>query len=232
MFKFFKKKNDIKNSDNNIEHQQNNWYSNRYNLIVIQRNVLLLLLLLLFGVITISIVTILKVSTSKTIEPFVVEIEKKSGIVTLVNPITVKQYSADEVLNNHFIVEYIRIRELFDPNNFQYNYHIKVRMFSTQKIYTEFRNFINPNNVNSPVNLYANVSDSKLKIRSIQNLSPGQVQVRFTLEFNEKNGNIIKKDKIATLSFEYVSMEMNEQQRYINPLGFRITYYRSDNEFL
>lgn len=230
MFKFFKKKNDIENND--TQHQNNNWYSNRYNLIVVQRNVLLLLLLLLLGVIATSIITILKVSTSKTIEPFVVEIEKKSGIVTLVNPVTVKQYSSNEVLNNHFIVEYIRIRELFDPNNFQYNYYTKVRLFSTQKTYAEFRNLINPNNANSPFNLYANVSSSELKIRSIQNLNPGQVQVRFTLEFNEKDGNIIKKDKIATLLFEYVSMEMNEQQRYVNPLGFRVTYYRSDNEFI
>lgn len=232
MFKFFKKKNDIENSDNNVQHEQNNWYSNRYNLIIVQRNVLLLLLLLLLGVIATSIVAILKISTSKTIEPFVVEIEKKSGIVTLVNPITIKQYSADEVLNNYFIIEYIRARELFDPNSFQYNYYTKVRLFSTQKTYAEFRNLINPSNANSPFNLYANVSDSELKIRSIQNLSPGQVQVRFTLEFNEKNGNTIRKDKIATLLFEYVSMEMNEQQRYINPLGFRVTYYRSDNEFL
>ncbi len=230
MFRFLKKKNSVDSTYSKSE--EDNWHSNRYNLITIQRNVLLLLLLLLLGVIATSIIAILKISTSKTIEPFVVEIEKKSGIVTLVNPITVKQYSADEVLNNYFIMEYIKIRELFDPNNFQYNYYTKVRLFSAQDVYNEFRHLINPSNANSPFNMYANISSSELKVRSIQNLSPNNVQVRFTLEFNEKGGNTLKKDKIATLSFEYISMEMSEQQRYINPLGFQVTYYKADNEFL
>ncbi|QXK92309.1 type IV secretion system protein [Neoehrlichia mikurensis] len=226
----FKNKTTKDKLPNNIDSQ--NWYHDRYSSIIVQRNILLLLVM--FSVIGIGVSTfiILTISKNRTIEPFVVEIEKKSGITTLVNPISVKQYSADEVLNNYFIIEYIRARELFDPNNFQYNYYTKVRLFSTQDTYNEFRNWIRLSNPSSPVNLYANVASGHIKIRSLQHLNPGNVQIRFTLEFNVQNGSVIKKDRIATLSFQYTSLEMNEQQRQINPLGFQITYYRADDEFL
>lgn len=209
-----------------------NWYSNRYNSIVVQRNILLIFIVIALIAVICSTVAVLKISKSKTIEPFVVEIEKKSGITTLVNPLTIKQYSSDEVLNNYFIIEYIRARELFDPNNYEYNYYVKVRLFSTQEVYSEFRNWIRLSNPNSPMNLYNNINTGELKIRSIQNLRPENVQIRFTLEFMQKSGVAIKKDRIATLSFKYVSLEMNEQQRQVNPLGFQITYYRADDEFL
>ncbi|AHX04882.1 VirB8 family type IV secretion system protein [Ehrlichia japonica] len=234
MFSKFRKNNNKndnnKPSDTNLETTYS-WHVSRYNSVVVQRNMLLFFTTLALSAVGISVFVISNISKNRTIEPFVVEIEKKSGITTLVNPISVKQYSADEVLNNHFIIEYVRSRELFDPNNFQYNYYTKVRLFSNQTIYSEFRNWIRLSNPASPLNLYANVTSGHLKIRSLQHLRPGNVQIRFSLEFNHPNGTI-KKDRIATLSFEYATLEMNEQERQINPLGFQITYYRADDEFL
>lgn len=234
MFNKFKKKNNT--SDNKKPLKANlettySWHVSRYNSVVIQRNMLLFFTVLALSAVGISVFVISNISKSRTIEPFVVEIEKKSGITTLVNPVSVKQYSADEVLNNYFIIEYVRSRELFDPNNFQYNYYTKVRLFSNQTTYSEFRNWIRLSNPASPLNLYANVTSGYLKIRSLQHLRPGNVQIRFSLEFNHPNGTI-KRDRIATLSFQYVTLEMNEQERQINPLGFQITYYRADDEFL
>ncbi|ABD44843.1 type IV secretion system protein VirB8 [Ehrlichia chaffeensis str. Arkansas] len=234
MFNKFRKKNN-KNDNNKLSNANlettYSWHVSRYNSVVIQRNMLLFFTMLALSAVGISVFVIFNISKNRTIEPFVVEIEKKSGITTLVNPVSVKQYSADEVLNNHFIIEYVRSRELFDPNNFQYNYYTKVRLFSNQTTYSEFRNWIRLSNPASPLNLYANVTSGYLKIRSLQHLRPGSVQIRFSLEFNHPSG-IIKKDRIATLSFQYVTLEMNEQERQINPLGFQITYYRADDEFL
>ncbi|ACZ48794.1 type IV secretion system protein VirB8 [Anaplasma centrale str. Israel] len=208
------------------------WYHDRYSSVVVQRNVLLLLVVLSVFCIAVSTFVIFRIGKTRTIEPFVVEIEKKSGITTLVNPITVKQYSADEVLGNYFIIEYVRARELYDPNNFQYNYYTKVRLLSSQETYGEFRNWIRPSNPSSPMTLYSDAVSGNLKVRSLQHLSTGNVQIRFSLEFNNHNGSITKRDRIATLSFRYSSLEMNDQDRQVNPLGFQITYYRADDEFL
>ena len=208
------------------------WFHDRYGTVVVQRNILLFLVVLSVLCIAVSTFAIFKIGKTRTIEPFVVEIEKKSGVTTLVNPITVKQYSADEVLSNYFIVEYVKARELYDPNNFMYNYYTKVRLLSTQDTYSSFRNWIRPSNPSSPMALYADLSPSSVKVRSLQHLGVGKVQIRFTLEFTTGSGDVIKKDRIATLNFKYSSLELSEQDRQVNPLGFQITYYRADDEFL
>ncbi|MFV9838441.1 MAG: virB8 family protein [Aaplasma endosymbiont of Hyalomma asiaticum] len=208
------------------------WYHDRYSSVVVQRNILLFLVVSSVFCIAISTFVIFRIGKTRTIEPFVVEIEKKSGITTLVNPITVKQYSADEVLSNYFIVEYVKARELYDPNNFQYNYYTKVRLLSSQDTYSGFRSWIRPSNPSSPMTLYSDVVSGTLKVRSLQHLGAGKVQIRFTLEFTNHSGAVTKRDRIATLSFKYASLELNEQDRQVNPLGFQITYYRADDEFL
>ncbi|MGL9725267.1 MAG: virB8 family protein [Wolbachia sp.] len=226
MLSFLKKKKDTVSLDQDI-----NWNSSRYSIVVAQRNVLLLFVLVLLATISISVLAILKISTSNTIEPFVIEVDKKSGIVQLVDPVTVKQYSADEVLSSYFISEYIKAREVFDPYHYNYNYYTKVRLFSSLKVYNEFNNYIKLQNMNDLFNLYLDAK-GELKIRSVQKLDNDVLQVRFSIEFTRKDGSATRKNKIVVMSYKYVSLEMNDQQRYINPLGFQVISYRVDDEYV
>ncbi|MDD9336055.1 MAG: type IV secretion system protein [Wolbachia sp.] len=227
MLKFFNKKKNTELLDRDV-----NWNSNRYSTVIAQRNVLLVLVLLLLATMSISILAVFKISTSSTVEPFVIEIEKKSGIVQLVDPVTVKQYSANETLNNYFITEYIKARELFDPHNYNYNYYTKVRLFSSSNVYNEFRNYIRSQNLDDLFNLYSNFAKSELKIRSIQKLGNDSLQIRFIIESTRKDGSSTKKNKIVIMSYRYASLEMDDQQRYINPLGFQVISYRVDDEYV
>lgn len=227
MLKFFKREKSAESLDKDI-----NWNSSRYSTVVAQRNVLLFFALILLAAISISILAIFKISTSSTIEPFVIEIEKKSGIVQLVDPVTVKQYSANEVLNNYFITEYIKAREVFDPYHYNYNYYTKVRLFSSSNVYNEFRNYIRLQNLDDLFNLYSDFVKNEFKIRSIQKLGNDALQVRFTVEFTRKDGSSTRKNKIVIMSYRYASLEMDDQQRYINPLGFQVISYRVDDEYV
>ncbi|OWZ25056.1 VirB8 family type IV secretion system protein [Wolbachia endosymbiont of Wuchereria bancrofti] len=227
MLKFFKREKSNDSLDKDID-----WNSSRYSTVIAQRNILLLFTLILLVAIFIGILAIFKISTSSTIEPFVIEIEKKSGIVQLVDPVTVKQYSADEVLNNHFIAEYIKAREVFDPYNYNYNYYTKVRLFSSPNVYNEFKNYIRLQNMDDLLNLYSGFVKNDFKIRSTQKLDDDTFQVRFTVEFTREDGSSIRKNKIVIMSYRYAPLEMNDQQRYVNPLGFQVTSYRVDDEYV
>ncbi|WP_395462673.1 virB8 family protein [Wolbachia endosymbiont of Cantharis cryptica] len=227
MLKFFKQEKSNESLDKDI-----NWNSSRYSTVVTQRNILLLFTLILLVAISVSILAIFKISTNSTIEPFVIEIEKKSGIVQLVDPVTVKQYSANEVLNNHFIAEYIKAREVFDPYHYNYNYYTKVRLFSSPNVYNEFRNYIRSQNMDDLFNFYSDFVKSEFKIRSIQKLDDDTLQVRFTVGFTRKDGSSVRKNKIVIMSYRYASLEMDDQQRYVNPLGFQVISYRVDDEYV
>lgn len=207
-----------------------NWYADRYEAIIVQRNILLLIVLLSLGLMIIGVLVLGKVTTSKTIEPFVLEIEEKSGLVNVVNPIPRKDLTTNEALNTYFIMKYLRARETYNPADYQYNYNTIVRLLSTSQIYSGFRQFIN-DNPRSPIKIYGNTTNTSLKVRSIQFLDPkSTVQIRFTIY--ENNSNNTRYNKIATINFTYRQMQMNSEERYVNPLGFQVTGYSVDDEIL
>ncbi len=207
------------------------WYKDRIQLVRVQRNILILLCIITLSGVLVSGFMMLGANEFKDIVPFVVEIEKKSGMAVLVDPASVKQYSADKALAESFLVRYIKARELFNPGTFQYDYYTEVRLLSSSSIYNQFRYWIRLSNQGSPVNLYANVINSSIKIKSIQHIASDSVQIRFRLEFKEKN-KVITHDKIAVISYSYNVLEMNQDERYVNPLGFQIMSYRIDDEFI
>jgi type IV secretion system protein VirB8 len=49
----------------------------------------------------------------------------------------------------------------------------------------------------------------------------------------DANSNLTKRDKIAIIGFTYVTdLQLNQEQRYINPLGFKVNSYKVDDEYL
>ena len=68
-----------------------------------------------------------------------------------------------------------------------------------------------------------------VNIRSITFLAPDTAQVRFTalekLDTSERPSYWI-----ATLQFRFVQNSADEEERLINPVGFKITSYRIDPE--
>ncbi len=211
--------------------ENGNWYKDRYQSMIIQRNLMLLISIIsMIGLIISSIIAVY-INKSNTLKPFVVEIEKKTGITTVVEQDKIKKYSADETIAKHFLITYLRSRELFDKNNYEYNWYTVVRLLSNDQVYSEFRRFVHPSNIDSPINIYSSVGQLDIKIRSIQFLTNNSVQIRFSI--NSSSGSENNSDnKVALISFEYLSMKLDENQRYINPLGFRVTSYRVTNEFL
>jgi type IV secretion system protein VirB8 len=208
-----------------------NWYDDRIGIITLQRNFLMILIIGLFGILVFSMFTLFVVTKSRNIEPFIIEISKKSGAATLVSPVTVKEYSANRVITNYFSIEYIKARETFNAATYQYNYYTFVRTYSAQDVYDSFKFFLRLSNPESYLNIYSNSINSKFEIRSMQYLSDNSVQFRFSIESTDNNLKITKRNKIATIGFEYANLNMREVDRYINPLGFIINSYQVDNDY-
>ena len=223
-------KNKVK-ADDIKESKIYNWYDDRIQKIRLQRNFMIILIVSLLCVIMFMVFSMLSVARFKTIEPFVIEISSRSGMATLVDPLTVKEYSANRKVIEYFLVKYLKSREIFDTDNYKYNYYYVVRLLSTEAVYSDFRKSISTANPSSPVNLYAKAELMRLKIRSIQYLSIDNIQVRFVLYF--KIGGVEKEvNRIANLKYKFTDVPLTEEERYVNPLGFKVFSYKVDNENL
>ncbi|MFN7095745.1 MAG: VirB8/TrbF family protein, partial [Burkholderiales bacterium] len=81
-FSLLRKKNlafDDNQESSSLISEVSNWYADRYEHMLVQRNLLLLFVFLSFVIILVSVLVIRQVSLSKSVDPFVIEIEERSG---------------------------------------------------------------------------------------------------------------------------------------------------------
>ncbi|MCE2991776.1 MAG: type IV secretion system protein, partial [Candidatus Jidaibacter sp.] len=130
-----------------------NWYSDRYEWMLVQRNLLFVILLISMAIIVFLNFSISYIKSTKTIEPFVIEIEPKTGVPTVVEPLSIVAYSSNEVINRYFIWHFIKLRE-------EYNYLTfpratqEMRVLCNDSVYSQYRRSVDQNNLQSPSNLY------------------------------------------------------------------------------
>jgi type IV secretion system protein VirB8 len=244
MLPFIKNKNNnekLRSKGGNVVTEVKNWYSDRYSTIVAQRNILLLLIVILASGILTAIITVKEVTLSKTVKPFVIEVEDKSGLISIVDPLTTSVIEGDEVINTYFIAKYVRARETYDAMSYAFNYNNIVRLMSSSDVYAQFLRKIN-DEATSPIKNYGSRTATIMDIRSIQFLNKSQVsqasgtgnsriaQIRFRIK--EEGDFQGEYNKIATLHYKFDVTAMQQEDRYINPLGFIVISYRVDNEIL
>ena len=213
-----------------------NWYEDRYQSTIVQRNLLFITILIFLLIIFAAIFTILNISASRTVQPFVIEVEEKSGIQNVIRPYIpeqfTNQYTYDLAIRRYFLLKYLRAREEYNVNTYNYNYFTIVRSLSDKDVYSHFRSSVYSSGSNNPL-LLGGQGKASLTIRSIKHLPPssGQgylVQISFVRNVSSP-GKSYSENKIATIGYDYFDRKMNDEEREINPLGFLVTSYRVDD---
>jgi type IV secretion system protein VirB8 len=213
-----------------------NWYKDRYQQVLVQRKILAAVTMLSLVCTLATVLVIARLTPLKTVEPFVIQVDQKSGVTQTVDPLSMTQLTTNEVVNNYFIVQYIRSRENYNALDIARNYNIVRVMSEPARVYGQFRAEADPNNPNSNAAKLGSAGTRTIKFRSIVPFSqptpgvPQQVQVHVTIEERGDGVNAQLQYKIITLSFEYIKLQLTEEERYINPLGFRVVDYRVDQE--
>jgi type IV secretion system protein VirB8 len=196
------------------------WYSNRYQIVVVQRNILLLFTLVSMFSVAVAVIFVKNVMSSKSLEPYVIEVEEKTGIATVVDQLTSQNFTGDQMIRKYFINEFIHAASGYDPRNYKMDVD-KVRLFSIPGIYSDFRGRINARELGPDARI-------DIRIKSIQFTDPNTAQVRIVQQSStvENDYNAKTKDQVITLGF-YFSPEMNltMEERLINPLGFQVNKY-------
>ncbi len=209
-----------------------NWYNDRYQAVVVQRNVLFFVTILALSGLILSVFAVAALNNRKTFEPFVIEVEDKTGIVTQVSASSLERYKADEVMMRYFIVQYVQARESYAEADFN-RYLELVRLMSDKDVYTNYIPLVSSTNEESPYHLGKNaVRDVAIKSISVLDPASGRVQVRIRQSqtpLGSRRPDWVK-HYIITLTYEYKNMDFAEAERLQNPLGFTITSYRSDRD--
>lgn len=215
-----------------IQKESRNWYRDRYQSVLLQRRVLMGVSLLSLLSTLIAVFVVAQITPLKSVEPFVIQVDPKSGITQIVDPMNMREITGVEAVNNYFIVQYVRAREGYNVNDINRNYTTVRVMSESDRVYGQFRRDASPSNPQSVAARMGSNGVRSVKFKSITYVKPQLAQARLLIEETAANGGTTQYHKIATISFEYAKLQLNTEERYINPLGFRVIDYRIDEDAL
>ena len=203
------------------------WFEERYEIALIQRNIMVMVAILCLIAVSISVIGITKISLSKEFDPFVIQIDDNTGVARVVNPISLATLDGKEELSKYFMKKYLIARETYNPVDFANYAKRVVRLLSAPPIYGVYLNYIR-NKEHDPTILYAQKNTTSLTVKSWSKLDEGHYIVRFSV--NENAGAQKVFNKISVIEYEYVAMTLTDDDRDINPVGFQVTAYRVDDD--
>jgi type IV secretion system protein VirB8 len=213
------------------EEHTSNWYKDRYQYVLVQRRVLSLITIIALGCTLASVLVIMSLIPQKTIEPYVIQVDQKSGITQYVNPVEAGNLTSNEAVKNYFIVNYIRAREGYSATDIVKQYDSVRIMSEPSRVYAGFLAEANANNSESNVARLGSAGIRQVRIKSISYLEPQVAQVRVLIEERSAGVSVTAQyHKIIVVKFEFAKMSLNQEERYVNPLGFRVIDYRVDED--
>ncbi len=216
-----------------------NWYKDKYQYVLVQRNILAVITLMaLFGA-AMSVFAVMQLTPHKSVEPFVIQIDEKSGIVERVDPVTRSEFTADEAIDRYFVAKYIRARESFISSVFKDHYNV-VRVMSEPFVFGQYRQFISEQNPDSPAAILKIDGTRAIEFKSLvfikKNDNPNGIKVaqaRITLTDDSRRFPVpMVYHNIVTVTYRYSKLNLNEKERYLNPLGFLVTEYTVEQEVI
>ena len=238
MFGFFKSSSNSQRSSGDTQNQESiksgnplkitqNWYEERSDKLIVQRNLLVILIILLTIFMVISTLVIAFVVKSKRFDPFVIQLNSNTGRASVVEPVSSPVLTADESLTRYFIKKYITARETYNPVDFTTLAHTTIRLLSTSSVYYNYLGYIR-NKDFDPVLKYKEDNTTFLVVKSWSKMAEDKYIVRFSV--NETSGSQLVYNKIAVVSYAYVPMQLTDSELDINPVGFQVNGYRVDDD--
>ncbi|HJD55918.1 MAG TPA: virB8 family protein [Rickettsia endosymbiont of Pyrocoelia pectoralis] len=232
-FKSSDNKQDISNGNQNQVDATNplkvtqNWYEERSDKLIVQRNLLMILLIILTVFMVISTLVIAFVVKSKQFDPFVIQLDDTTGRASVVEPISSPMLTADESLTRFFIKKYLAARETYNPVDFTTTARTTVRLLSTSSVYYGYLGYIR-NKDFDPTLKYKEDNSTFLIVKSWSKIAADKYIVRFSI--TEASGNQMVYNKISVVSYAYVPMQLTDAELDINPVGFQVNGYRVDDD--
>lgn len=178
---------------------------------------------------TVAVGTVAALTPLKTVEPFVVRVDRATGAVDVMTGLKgTDRLTYDEAVSKYFLALYVRTREGWLPQAAEANFR-QVSILSTPDEQQRWGDAFRPINPQSPQVLWGQTAVSLIEVRAISFVSPKVANVRFHRIVRQAQ-QTIESDWIATVAFGYTKAPMNEADRLRNPLGFQVTSYRADPE--
>lgn len=175
----------------------------------------------------IACVAVAMLAPLKTVEPFVVRVDRNTGATDIVTRLDERNVTFNEAIDKYFLARYVNYREEYSDAMAYPNYQATMLM-SAKNVGDAYYEKIKPANPESPTKVYGKEGTVEIMVNSISFLGKGVAQVRFTRTEHYSNAGDRDSGWIATIAYRYTKAAVDERTRLVNPVGFEVFDYRLD----
>jgi type IV secretion system protein VirB8 len=183
------------------------------------------------GIAAIQAVALVVLVPLKQTMPYTITVDRETGYVQTTRGVNLGNLSETEAVAQSFVVQYVLARETFDAADYREQYR-KTLAWSQGAAETEYlRDWdkSNPNGIHSRIR--SNNTRIQVTVKSVTILGPRSAMIRFDTERSDGGGSPgMRQPWVASVIYSFSGKPINEQDRYLNPLGFQISSYRRDAE--
>ena len=176
----------------------------------------------------ISVAAVVALTPLKTVDPFVVRVDNSTGIVDVVSALSSVTGSYDEEVTKYFAARYVRAREGYVWSEAEENFRT-ASLMSESAEQKRFASWYRGSNPQSPQNIYGRSSTSRIVIKSISLINSNVISVRHTRMIT-RGEDVRTTHWVATITYSYANASISSNDRLVNPLGFVVSEYRTDQE--
>ena len=176
-----------------------------------------------------AVIALALLTPLKTVEPFVVRVDKNTGATDIVTRLTDQRESYNEAIDKYFLARYVIYRNSYS-NAMAYPDYEAVTLMSAPLVANAYFEEIKPNNPRSPTAVYGKDGQVDVSVNAIAFLGKGVAQVRFTRTESKPNAQDQTTRWIATITYRYLNPPTTEKARLVDPIGFQVSDYRLDPE--
>lgn len=175
--------------------------------------------------------------------PYLVMADAYTGTATVARldgDFAMRGITTREAVNRSNVAHFVLARESYDLALVNLRDWKTVQTMASPGVKAEYTAMFSSSNPDGWIKQYGQNQSIRVKLLSIQligggpGVTPRGATVRFQrVLFNKTNGGSRTLDnKIATIEFTYKqNLEMDDQNRIENPLGFWVTSYRVDDDY-
>jgi len=166
----------------------------------------------------------------KTVQPITLLVDRQTGFVQALDPLTPKRVTADAALTQSFLAQYVAAREGFDRATVAVDYR-KVALWSADRARSGYLAQMPATNPASPFQRYPAGTIVTAAVKSVSRLEQGTALVRFDTQVIGRGGQpSAPQSWISVVRFRFTDAPMSLSDRLVNPLGFQVLGYRRDAE--
>ena len=132
-----------------------------------------------------------------------------------------------QVLLYYMLKNYVGLRESYDIETFDRNIS-GIKSQSTEEVFKEYQDYIDPRNEQSPVTLYQRHSRRSAEVISIMPVGEAVNEIEIVYDASVVSKTDVKKSRwIVNITFDYNGIVLDTETDKVKPVQFLITKYRA-----